>query len=96
MKNITVTVDDETHRLARIRAAELDTSVSALVRSYLRSLVLDREFEAARGSQVMETEHERRRRLLDELFEDIRTTRGGFKAADNVPREALHEREAIR
>ena len=44
----------------------------------------------------METEHERRRRLLDELFEDIRTTRGGFKAADNMPREALHEREAIR
>ena len=32
MKNITVSVDEETHRLARIRAAELDTSVSALVR----------------------------------------------------------------
>ena len=28
MKNITVSVDEETHRLARIRAAELDTSVS--------------------------------------------------------------------
>ena len=39
MKNITVSVDEETHRLARIRAAELDTSVSALVRNYLRSLV---------------------------------------------------------
>jgi plasmid stability protein len=38
MKNITVSVDDQTHRLARIRAAELDTSVSALVREYLRSL----------------------------------------------------------
>ena len=96
MKNITVSVDDETHRLARIRAAELETSVSALVRSYLRSLVRDREVEAAPGTQVMETEHERRRRLLNELFEDIRTTRGGFKAADNLSREALHEREAIR
>ena len=96
MKNITVSVDDETHRLARIRAAELETSVSALVRSYLRSFVRDREVEVAPGSQVMETEHERRRRLLDDLFEDIRTTRGGFKAADNVSREALHEREAIR
>ena len=41
VKNITVSVDEETHRLARIRAAELDTSVSALVRSYLRSLVAD-------------------------------------------------------
>ena len=96
MKNITVSVDDEIHRLARIRAAELDTSVSALVRSYLRSLVRDREVEAAPGSVVMETEHERRRRLLNELFEDIRTTRGGCKAADNLSREALYEREAIR
>ena len=40
MKNITVSVDDQTHRLARIRAAELDTSVSALVRDVgARSLV---------------------------------------------------------
>ena len=38
MKNITVSVDEETHRMARIRAAELDTSVSALVRDYLRIL----------------------------------------------------------
>ena len=41
MKNITVSVDEETHRLARIRAAELDTSVSAMVRQYLGSLVND-------------------------------------------------------
>ena len=38
MKNITVSVDEETHRRARIRAAELDTSVSALVRAFLRTL----------------------------------------------------------
>ena len=38
MRNITVSVDEETHRMARIRAAELDTSVSALVRDYLRAL----------------------------------------------------------
>ena len=36
MKNITVSVDEETHRLVRIRAAELETSVSALVRNYLQ------------------------------------------------------------
>ena len=41
MKNITVSVDEETHRRARIRAAELGTSVSALVRDYLRSLITD-------------------------------------------------------
>ena len=42
MKNITVSVDEETHRMARIRAAELDTSVSALVREFLRSLATNR------------------------------------------------------
>ena len=41
MKNITVSVDEETHRMARIRAAQLDTSVSALVRDYLRALGKD-------------------------------------------------------
>lgn len=44
----------------------------------------------------METEHERHRRLLDELFENILTTRGGFEAADNISRETLHDREAVR
>lgn len=38
MKNITIAVDDETHRAARIRAAELGTSVSALVKVYLHGL----------------------------------------------------------
>ena len=42
MKNVSVSVDEETHWLARIRAAELDTSVSALVREYLKILVADR------------------------------------------------------
>lgn len=39
MKHITVSVDERTHRMARVRAAALDTSVSALVRQYLRNLV---------------------------------------------------------
>ncbi len=38
MKNVTITIDDETHRLARIRAAELGTSLSALVKGYLNGL----------------------------------------------------------
>lgn len=36
MKNITLTVDDETYRAARIRAAEENTSVSGLVKRLLR------------------------------------------------------------
>lgn len=38
MKNITIAIDDETHRAARVRAAELGTSVSALVKAYLQEL----------------------------------------------------------
>ena len=38
MTNITVTVDDETYRRARIKAAERDTSVSALVARFLAEL----------------------------------------------------------
>jgi hypothetical protein len=37
-KNITVTLDDETYRRARVKAAEQDTSVSALVRGSLVDL----------------------------------------------------------
>ena len=38
MKNVTIALDDETHRRARIRAAELGTSLSALVKDYLNAL----------------------------------------------------------
>jgi plasmid stability protein len=38
MKNVTIALDDETHRAARIRAAEMGTSLSALVKDYLQSL----------------------------------------------------------
>ena len=51
MKNITVSVDEETHRLVRIRAAELETSVSALVRDYLKGLACGRIAVAGDGSR---------------------------------------------
>ncbi len=38
MKNVTISIDDETHRKARIRAAELGTSLSAMVKDYLNQL----------------------------------------------------------
>lgn len=37
MKNITLKIDDETYRKARLRAAENGTSVSAMVRNVLES-----------------------------------------------------------
>ena len=96
MKNVTVSVDEETHRLARIRAAELDTSVSALVRDYLRGLASGRHDVPADGSRAVETPRERRRRLMNEVFDDIRATRSGFNSSDNVPRDELYERRALR
>lgn len=38
MKNVTIALDEETHRLARIRAAELGTSLSAMVKAYLQGV----------------------------------------------------------
>lgn len=95
MRNITVSVDDETYRRSRIRAAELDTSVSALVRGFLDRLVRDRADREA-GEHGAETERERRRRLLHAVFEDICAAHGGFKASDNLDRESLYDRDAIR
>ena len=96
MRNITVSVDDDTYRQSRIRAAELDTSVSALVRGFLERLVRDRTDGRGRRGPDTETERQRRERLLNEVFEDIRATRSGFRAADNVGRDALHDRNAVR
>lgn len=41
MKNVTIALDDDTHRKARIRAAELGTSLSALVKDYLSTLTAE-------------------------------------------------------
>ena len=96
MRNITVSVDEDTYRQFRIRAAELDTSVSALVRGFLESLVRDRTDGNGAREPDGETERERRGRLLDEVFEDICATRTGFRAADNLSRETLHDRHVVR
>jgi plasmid stability protein len=77
MKNITVTLDDETYRKARIRAAELDTSVSAIVRKYLT--------EFAEGESRLERLKKQEEALLAKIEK--------FTADDLLPREALHDRK---
>ena len=96
MKNITVSVDEETHRLARIRAAEMETSVSALVRDYLRDLVEGRHPGRTGDARRVETAHERRRRRLNEIFENFDARGVGLRMSDNLPREALYDRAAAR
>jgi len=76
VKNITVTVDDETYRRARIRAAERDTSVSVLVKAFLTALVAN------------ESDAERLKREERALRERIRR----FRAADRLGREDVHRR----
>ncbi len=87
MKKITVSVDEETYRLSRIKAAEAGTSVSALVRSYLVELVQGR---------TSETRFDRLRKLQDETLEAIRARSEGLRSADNLSRVALHERDVLR
>ena len=86
MKNITVSVDDETYRLSRVKAAEHGTSVSALVRDYLLALAQGR---------VIGSEFDRLSKLQDRTLEDIRARGAGLRASDNLPRSALHERDAL-
>lgn len=87
MKNITVSVDDDTYRMARIRAAERATSVSALVKSYLTQI-------ACGGSG--ETDFQRLEREERELREELRSQRLGLNASHNLSREELHRRHEIR
>ena len=89
MRNITVSVDDEIHRLARIRAVERDTSLSALVQEYLRRLLFD-DLEA--GREVEESDLEHRRRRLNEVIKAITANSGGLRMAYNPSREALYDR----
>ena len=91
MRNITVSVDDGTYRRARIRAAELDTSVSALVREYLQSLSVER----AQGAPT-EIVAEQRGRLLREVIADFDAQGVGLRMADNLSRDELYDRDAAR
>ena len=96
MRNITVSVDEETHRRARIRAAELDTSVSALVRDFLQSLAPAQAGASEAGMSAEEAERARRNRSLEEVIRDITASGGGLRMADNLPRDALYDRDALR
>ncbi len=84
MKNITVSVDDDVYHRSRIRAAELRTSVSALVKEMLV------EFAGE------ETEFERLRREERELRMRLQSRRPAFRASDRTNREEAHRRHALR
>jgi hypothetical protein len=78
MKNIRVSIDDETYRRAHIRAAEQNTSVSALIKRFL--------IEFASG----ESDRERLKREERELRSRITS----FRAGDRLSRDDAHGRSA--
>jgi hypothetical protein len=78
MRNITVSLDDDTYRRARMIAAQRDTSVSALVKQFL--------LEIASG----ESETERLKRQERELRERVTD----FDASDRLSRDDVHRRGA--
>lgn len=93
MRNITVTVDDDTYRRSRIRAAELETSVSALVRTYLRSLAGDSGHESSATVRTTGS-IELRRRELDEVLADFDARGVGLRSRDNLTRDELYDEAA--
>lgn len=77
MKNITVTLDDETYRRARIKAAERDTSVSGLVKRFLTEL--------AAGESDAEQLKRQERALRERIV--------AFRAGDRLSRDDVHRRD---
>ena len=76
VKNITVSLDDDTYRRARMIAAERDTSISALVKEFLLRL-------GSGESQVDRLKREERA---------LRERITSFRASDKQSRDELHDR----
>jgi plasmid stability protein len=89
MKNITISLDDELYRQARIKAAEQGTSVSGLVRNYLLHVI-------AGAKASWEAEFSRRAAQEQELRAHLFASDKGLRSADNLTREELHDRDALR
>jgi hypothetical protein len=70
-------VDNETYRRARIKAAERETSVSALVRQFLVDLTNDND----------------RFEQLERLEQVLREQITNFDASDRLSRDEVHERK---
>ena len=90
MKTISVSVENETHRRARIRAAETGTTVSAMMRNLLV------EFLQRPPEEPAETEHQKRARLLDETLEAFRSEGIGVDTGGILTRDEIYARNAPR
>ena len=80
MRNVTVSLPDEVYRSAKIKAAERNTSLSALVRQFLQSL----------GEE--EDEFQKLERLQEQAFSEIKR----FRVSTRLKREELHRGGKLR
>jgi len=87
MKNITISVDEELYRQARIKAAEQSTSISGLFKAFLIHLT---------GGNAEESGFRRLEREEQELRSELRARKIGLSASHNFSRDALHNRHALR
>jgi hypothetical protein len=76
VEKINIEIDAETYRMARIRAAELNTSVSAMVKRFLADFAIG----GATRDQLKERERQ------------IRETITSFSAGDRLSRDEVHHR----
>ena len=79
MKKITISIDDETYRRARIRAAGESTSVSAVVKKFLVGFIGGKE-----------TEFQQLQREEQELRAELRERRMSLNPSHNLSRDELH------
>lgn len=94
MKTISLSVDEEAYRLAKIRAAKQGTSVPGLVRDLLVWSVRQNRDGTAGSNPVDEPDAGRRSKLLRDLFADFDARGVGLCMDDTLPRDALHRRNA--
>lgn len=78
MANLTITVDDEALKKARLRALEQGTSVNALLRDYLESYA---------------GVHARQRQAAKAIVELARRSQAR-RGQDSWTRDSLHERQS--
>ncbi len=96
MKNITVSVDEKTYQALEKEAARKGLRIGELVCNSLRQLLISTQAQDPVTSPVSAEEFERLRRLQDKVLESIDARGAGLRAADNLPRDALYDRDALR
>ena len=80
MKNITVSVGDETYQRVRVLASKKKTTVAALVKRFLN------------GFASEQSDFDRLKRKEREIRESIKD----FCASDRLSRDEVHDRHALR